>query len=194
MENKTSSSIIYLNIIEYEGKKYMKLFIKRDQKIMDRISKNDRIRYLNTFKGRDIRQVNRFGVAEIDRYHQIWLQTSSPSAGLRVSEVLNMKIADIKFDRKMILIRKGKGRKDRYSILAVAALEMLTDYIKDYKPENYLFEGQSGGQYSSTSLRNILHAAKKRAGVMTKGSVHTLRHSFATHLLENGTDLRGVFV
>ncbi len=215
------------------------------------------IRYLNTFKGRGMLQVNRFGVVEIDRYHQTWLQISSPSAslinqsvnaiklyykvvnnklvdlsevhrpmrnkvlpsvysldevekilgciknkkhktmlfliysaGLRVSEVLNMRIEDIKFDRQMILIRKSKGRKDRYSTLAVAALDMLTEYIQDYKPENYLFEGQFGGQYSSTSLRNILHAAKKRAGVKTQGSVHTLRHSFATHLLENGTDLR----
>ncbi|MCP4551471.1 MAG: tyrosine-type recombinase/integrase [Bacteroidetes bacterium] len=57
-------------------------------------------------------------------------------------------------------------------------------------PKRYLFEGQWGGQYSSTSIRNILHAAKKKAGVTTLGSVHTLRHSFATHLLENGTDLR----
>ena len=112
------------------------------------------------------------------------------SAGLRVSELINMRVEDIMVDRKMVLIRNSKGRKDRYTTLAESAISMLTEYIIRDKPNNYLFEGQYGGRYSSTSIRNILKAAKKKSGVMTSGSVHTLRHSFATHLLENGTDLR----
>ena len=112
------------------------------------------------------------------------------SAGLRVSELVSMKVEDILFDRKMVFVKGGKGMKDRYTTLAESALKMLNDYIKEYKPEKYLFEGQYGGKYSSTSLRKILHRAKQNAGVTTPGSVHTLRHSFATHLLENGTDLR----
>ncbi|MCD4697941.1 MAG: tyrosine-type recombinase/integrase [Bacteroidales bacterium] len=112
------------------------------------------------------------------------------SAGLRVSELVSMKVEDILFDRRMVSVRNSKGRKDRYSTLADSALSMLSDYIKKYKPEKYLFEGQYGGKYSSTSIRNILHRAKEKACVKTPGSVHTLRHSFATHLLENGTDLR----
>jgi site-specific recombinase XerD len=90
----------------------------------------------------------------------------------------------------MVFVKGGKRKKDRYTILAESALELINDYIKDYKPEKYLFEGQYGGKYSTTSLRKILHRAKTKAGVATPGSVHTLRHSFATHLPENETDLR----
>lgn len=112
------------------------------------------------------------------------------SAGLRVSELQNLRVEDILEDRKLIFIRKSKGRKDRYTILAENALLLLKEYLEEYKPEGYLFGGCFGGPYSATSLRKIVHTAKTRAGVKTAGSVHTLRHSFATHLLENGTDLR----
>lgn len=112
------------------------------------------------------------------------------SSGLRVSELINMGKEGILIDRKMIFIKGGKGRKDRYSILGDSAITMIIKYLNKYKPEKYLFEGQFGGKYSSTSLRKILHQAKSKAGVSTTGSIHTLRHSFATHLLENGTDLR----
>jgi len=112
------------------------------------------------------------------------------SAGLRISELINLRVEDILVDRKMVFIKGGKGMKDRYSTLAEAALKMISEDIKEYKPGKYLFEGQYGGKYSTTSLRKILHRAKQNAGVTTPGSVHTLRHSFATHLLENGTDLR----
>ena len=90
----------------------------------------------------------------------------------------------------MIHIKKSKGRKDRFTTLAQKAIELINLYINEYKPEKYLFEGQYGGQYSATSIRAIVKEAKERAGIMTPGSVHTLRHSYATHLLENGTDLR----
>lgn len=112
------------------------------------------------------------------------------SAGLRISELINMHVEDILFDRKMVLVRRSKGRKDRYTILAETALTMLQEHIKNENPRQYLFEGQFGGRYSDTSLRKILTRAKHKAGVETRGSIHTLRHSFATHLLENGTDLR----
>ncbi len=112
------------------------------------------------------------------------------SAGLRISELLTIQVNDILIDRKMVFIRRSKGRKDRYTTLAVNALVMIQKYLSIYKPNKYLFEGQYGGQYSTTSLRKVLHKAKQKAGVTTYGSVHTLRHSFATHLLENGTDLR----
>lgn len=112
------------------------------------------------------------------------------SAGLRISELINLVKEDILFERKMILLKGAKGRKDRYTTLADSAIYMLTEYLEIYKPEKYLFEGQFGSRYSTTSLRKILHRAKNKAGVTTSGSVHTLRHSFATHLLENGTDLR----
>ncbi len=215
------------------------------------------LRFLNTFKGHTLNQIAGFGVKEIDSYHKIWMQKSSPSAslinqsvnsiklyykviskqelnleevqrpmknrnlptvysrdeikrimqsidnkkhklmifiiysaGLRISELISLKKNDILVDRKMVYIKGGKGKKDRYSTLANSAVKMIEEYISEYKPERYLFEGQYGGKYSTTSLRRILHRAKAKAGVTTPGSIHTLRHSFATHLLENGTDLR----
>jgi site-specific recombinase XerD len=215
------------------------------------------LRYLNAFKTIYLKQINNFGVDDIDGYHKGWIQKSNPSpslinqsvnaiklyykvisgsdislenihrpmnnknlpkvysrdeisrilkniknqkhktmifliysAGLRMSEAINMQVEDILFDRKMVFIRRSKGRKDRYSTLAESALVLLKEYINDYKPKRYLFEGQYGGQYSSTSIRKVLQKAKVLAGIKTEGSVHTLRHSFATHLLENGTDLR----
>ncbi|MBW7848805.1 MAG: tyrosine-type recombinase/integrase [Bacteroidales bacterium] len=112
------------------------------------------------------------------------------SSGLRISEVLHLRKEDLQRDRGLLFIRKSKGRKDRFTTLANNALTLIDTYLADNNPKEYLFEGQFGGRYSTTSIRNVLHEAKRRAGVTTKGSVHTLRHSFATHLLENGTDLR----
>ncbi|MBT4969652.1 MAG: tyrosine-type recombinase/integrase, partial [Bacteroidetes bacterium] len=114
------------------------------------------------------------------------LITLTYSAGLRLSEVLNLKISDILSDRKMVFVKGGKGKKDRLSILSEQVLLILRDYYKEYTPKNYLFEGQYGGKYSTTSFRNILKRAVADAGVERRGSVHTLRHSFATHLLEHG--------
>jgi len=112
------------------------------------------------------------------------------SAGLRISELISIRKEDILLDRKMIFIKGGKGMKDRYSTLAQSAILLINDYLAEYKPGKYLFDGQYGGKYSQESLRKVLHRAKNKANVSTLGSVHTLRHSFATHLLENGTDLR----
>jgi len=112
------------------------------------------------------------------------------SAGLRIGEVLRLRKEDLLRDRKLLFIRKSKGRKDRYTKLAGYALILIDKYLEEVTPKEYLFEGQYGGQYSTTSIRNTLHKAKDQAGITTRGSVHTLRHSFATHLLESGTDLR----
>ncbi|MBI4648074.1 MAG: tyrosine-type recombinase/integrase [Bacteroidia bacterium] len=112
------------------------------------------------------------------------------SAGLRVSESLNLKITDILSDRKQIFVRGSKGRKDRMAQLSVQALTVLRDYYREFKPEEYLFRGQFGGKYSASSIRKVFEKAKKAAGIDKPGSIHTLRHSYATHLLENGTDIR----
>ncbi len=112
------------------------------------------------------------------------------SAGLRISEVINLRKEDLLRDRGLLFVRQSKGRKDRYTKLADNALRLIDAYLEENNPKQYLFEGQYGGRYSTTSIRNVLHEAKQKAAVTTRGSVHTLRHSFATHLLENGTDLR----
>ncbi|RZJ70422.1 MAG: integrase [Flavobacterium sp.] len=112
------------------------------------------------------------------------------SGGFRISEVLNLKLADIDSDRMLIHVRNAKGRKDRYTLLSTKALLLLREYFVVYQPKIFLFEGNGGGQYSSRAAQSVLQASATRAGITKSISLHTLRHSFATHLLEHGTDIR----
>ncbi len=112
------------------------------------------------------------------------------SSGVRVGELVNLKPSDIVSDRKLMLIRGGKGKKDRYTILSTKTLETLREYYKECKPKEYLFEGQFGGKYSPSSVRNMIEQKVNKAGVTKRGSAHTFRHTFATHLLEAGVDIR----
>ncbi|MDA3837669.1 MAG: tyrosine-type recombinase/integrase [Candidatus Delongbacteria bacterium] len=112
------------------------------------------------------------------------------SAGLRISEAVNMKIADIDSKRNLIVVKSAKGKKDRTTLLSQKLLLMLREYYKQYRPKDYLFEGDPGKQYSVKSIQNVFNKALKLSGIRKKATVHSLRHSFATHLLEHGTDLR----
>jgi integrase/recombinase XerD len=116
--------------------------------------------------------------------------TTIYSAGLRVSEALNLKMSDIDSNRMQIRVEQAKGKKDRYTLLSPKTLELLRSYYIAYKPATWLFEGASGQKYSDRSIQFILKDAVTKAGIQKRVTVHTLRHSFATHLLENGTDLR----
>jgi len=111
-------------------------------------------------------------------------------SGLRIGEALKLKINDIDSKRMRLRILGGKGKKDRYTILGEHILDLLRQYYRAYRPKALLFEGQFGGSYSSTSVRHILYKAIEKSGVTKRGGIHSLRHSFATHLLESGTDLR----
>ena len=112
------------------------------------------------------------------------------SAGLRRSELLNLKITNIDSDRMLIKVEDSKGKKDRFTLLAQSTLEDLRTYYKEYKPQIYLFEGQRSRKYSATSVGHIIANAIAKTTIKKHVTAHTLRHSFATHLLENGTDLR----
>ena len=112
------------------------------------------------------------------------------SAGLRRSELLNLKPTDIDSSRMLIFVRDAKGNKDRYTLLSSNTLRDLRQYFKEWKPSVYLFEGQKRDQYSANSVGKIINEAAIKAGIRKKVTPHTLRHSFATHLLESGTDLR----
>lgn len=114
------------------------------------------------------------------------------SSGLRVSEVVRIRTKDIDSSRMCILIQQAKGKKDRIVKLSPVLLVMLREYWTKYKParDGVLFEGQYKGEpYSTRSLQLVLAAAKQKAGVLKPGSIHALRHSFATHLLDKGTDV-----
>jgi integrase/recombinase XerD len=113
------------------------------------------------------------------------------STGMRKSELLALKICHIDSSRMVINIRQGKGNKDRYVVLHPKTLQMLRYYYRCFRPKDYLFEGSGKtGAYSSSSLTKIVKRAAKNAGVTKNISVHTLRHCFATHMLEKGANLK----
>ena len=112
------------------------------------------------------------------------------ACGLRVSEITGLETKDVDEDRKLLLINRGKGKKDRVVSLSPVMLVMIREYKTIYNPEKYLFEGQrKGTSYSIRSLESIIQAAKQKAGISKTGSMHMLRLSFATHLLDKGTDV-----
>jgi len=112
------------------------------------------------------------------------------SGGLRLSEVLNLRIEDVRSADGYLFIKGGKGKKDRRTILSNQLLLLLRQYYKEHKPSYWLFEGQTGGKYSASSVQSIFRKAVEAANVNPWATVHTLRHSFATHLLQQGTNLR----
>lgn len=114
------------------------------------------------------------------------------SSGLRLSEVINLEIKDVDSKRMMIHVRQGKGKKDRYVMLSELFLDVCRDYFKRYKPKRYLFEGQTKDQYSPRSVQQIIRQSCIKAKIRKHVTYHTLRHCFATHLLESGTDLRRI--
>ena len=114
------------------------------------------------------------------------------SAGLRISELINLELRDINIDRRQILIRSGKGRKDRYVMLSEGFLPLLRNYVVTYKPQKYFVEGSTGKKYSDSSIRKFIYRSCKEANIHKKVTPHTLRHSYATHLLENGVGIRHI--
>jgi site-specific recombinase XerD len=115
------------------------------------------------------------------------------SAGLRVSEAAHLKIADIDTARMTVLVRQGKGKKDRLTILSKVALETLIAYLRRFRPTAWLFPGMIPGRPLTTdSFDRVMKAAKNRAAITKAVTMHSLRASFATHLIEEGTDLHRV--
>lgn len=112
------------------------------------------------------------------------------SCGLRISELINLKLENFNIDRKQLVVKNSKGRKDRYVSLADSFIPLLSNYYYSYNPEIYFVEGQNKGKYSAESVRQFLKKSCLKAGIRRTVTPHTLRHSYATHLLENGVDIR----
>ncbi|MDV7187906.1 site-specific integrase [Lutibacter sp. TH_r2] len=113
------------------------------------------------------------------------------SAGLRISELINLQLNHIDIDRRQIIVKNSKGRRDRHIILAESIIPLLINYLNSYQPKQYFVEGITAGKkYSTESVRGFLKLSVKAANITKRVTPHTLRHSYATHLLENGIDLR----
>ena len=127
-----------------------------------------------------------------NKKHKAMLFTAY-SAGLRVSEIVNLKIADIDSGRMQIMVANAKGKKDRYVNLSPVLLDILRKYMVEYKPSPkiYLFESeQTLTAYPTRTVQQIFSTAKHKAGIRKEVGIHSLRHSFATHLLDKGTDIK----
>lgn len=112
------------------------------------------------------------------------------SSGLRVSELVNLKINDIDFNRKTVIIKGGKGNKDRITIISKIVLDNTDKYLREFNPLEYLFESYDLGRISTRAIQKVVSEASNRADIRKNVTAHSLRHSFATHLLEQGVNLR----
>lgn len=159
-----------------------------NQKIeLDYLYPNRKTNQLPNFFSQD--EVRRLLTATDNLMHKAIL-TTIYSCGLRLSELINLKIIDVKSDDDLFLIRQRKGNNDRLVALPEELLELLKKYYAAYKPNVFLFEGSKGAQYNDRSVQLILKKAMKKANIISKGSEHTLRHSYATHLIKSGIDIR----
>ncbi len=137
-------------------------------------------------------ELERLFTVMTNQKHKTLLMTAY-AAGLRVSELVNLKVTDIDSKRMMIRVQQGKGRKDRYTILSERLLKELRIYWKMYRPSLWLFSGRDPEQpLPSGTAQKIYYKAKERAGIKKGKCIHTLRHCFASHLLEAGVDLRTI--
>ena len=137
-------------------------------------------------------EISKLFNALANKKHKAMLFTAY-SAGLRVSEVANLKIADIDSQRMQIFIERAKGKKDRYVNLSPLLLDILRKYLLEYKPRpvKYLFESeQTKEAYPTRTVQQVFYNAKNKAGIKKEVGIHSLRHSFATHLLDKGTDIK----
>lgn len=134
-------------------------------------------------------EVKRILEALSNRKHRAMLSLIY-ACGLRRSEVLNLKLTDVQSDRGFLFVAHSKGDKDRVVPLSQKLLIQLREYYLDYRPRVFLFEGQGGGKYAPKSLQLVFQKAIEEAGICKPATLHWLRHSYATHLLESGTDIR----
>lgn len=188
LANGKSNSAATINLAINAIKFYYNEILKRDFILELTRPKRDKILPV-VLSQTEIQKI----IAQISNFKHKTIVMLIYSSGLRVSEAARIKKSDIDIDRKMVCIKGGKGRKDRISLLSDYFIEIFNLYIKTYSPEVWLFSGQQKGSHISIrTLQKIFEDAKNRAKITKNVGIHGLRHSFATHLLENGTDIRSI--
>lgn len=179
----TSSVNMIINALQF----YFRMVLHRDnfEIKLPRPRKEDKIPVVLTFE-----ECSRIFSQVVNPKHKLLLLLGY-GAGLRRSEIVGLKWVDILFDEHKIIVRQSKGNKDRVVMLPYSIVAYLEDYRKVYPPDEWVFAGQYKGEALSVgTVQTVMRNAVQKAGLEKKASVHTLRHSFATHLLENGTDIR----
>lgn len=152
----------------------------------DRYSQNEIKKKLPVVLSRE--EVSKLLLSSRNIKHRTFLMTTY-SAGLRMSETINLKITDIDSSRMQIRIRQAKGGKDRYVMLSVNLLSQLRTYYKIQQPSDFLFPSQKAEKLSDRTAQYVFKKALKKAGIQKQVSLHSLRHSFATHMMEQGVSL-----
>ena len=121
--------------------------------------------------------------------HKLILATMY-SSGLRVSEVIDLKVCDLDLESKLLTVRQSKGKKDRTTVVSDKVADVLKKYLVNKDGKSLVFESDLGGKLTTRTVQVIFHEAMKKTGIKKDATCHSLRHSFATHLLESGTDIR----
>ncbi|WP_235299599.1 tyrosine-type recombinase/integrase [Portibacter marinus] len=175
---------MYLSAIKFY---YEQVAYRADFKI-ERLSRPRKGRYLPTILS--VNEVDRM-FRTLSNMKHLAICYTIYSGGLRLSEILNLRVQDIIWDRNQVLVKSGKGNKDRYTLLGLSLKAILRLYFDEYKPIYWLFEGMDKKTpYSESSVQNIVRRSARSAGIARRVTPHTLRHCFATHLLDKGTDVR----
>lgn len=166
--------LFYCEVLQQEEKVRGLVHIKKAQKLPQVLTESEVSKLLNA--------------CDNDKHKCVLMLIYS--GGLRLGEVTNLRLCDLQAENNRIFVRNAKGMKDRCTILSPMVWEKLKAYIEKYQPVDWLFEGYSGDKYADRSVQHIFQDAKLKSGINPLATCHTLRHSFATHLLEKGVDLR----